>query len=760
MRKNKLIALSLTFGLGLALTFNSNTKAVYSEYNSDTNITDTKTSRSVGRTLNELIPDATLANNLAKSISALNSFSTEEKLNQPLTLAMIEGLKSFSYNGVKDYTGLDTFYNLETLTISTDLEVLPDFFNNFRKLQTVNITGVKDLTLPESFGNLSTLTTLSIVRCENLTLPDSFTNLSSLTSLTMQASDFTAVPENIGNLTALTSFKFYYNRVDINTLPESLYTLNNLTTLEIVDSGLTNISDNLTNLTSLQSLNLTDNSEIGRLPENIGSLTNLTSLKASNTGLTTLPNSIYNLTSLTYLDLSKNQLDSVSENIGNFSQLGNLALNNNKISIIPDSIESFERITTLNLADNMITSLPSSFGNITSLRFLYLENNQLETLPDSFTNLVNLRFLFLSSNKLSTLPENINNLTNLERLVLSKNEFSEVPANITKMTNLAGLYFDSNKLTSLPENISDLSTTGEFAFNDNLITSLPEEMGKFRHIILFNLNDNQITNIPASLLNSTGSYNSGFSPLLENNLLAPDVYKTLADAGLQHYMSTTEDANMKKLSVRENQAPIDLKSAADFSNLDLYSIVAVKKTTFIYGEQSLTDPFAPLPIIGAEYSYADVLPDNILEIGELVDETGNPVVIDEYFANGEVIKGAKLFANVSIIQKDGLLTEVNPNLTTTVAFTITKEAEPVVEPEVVNPPTVEKKDEVVVNNNNKVTVNNPDVVSNAITEKTETDATTVAKVALPTTGNDTNIIALTSVLVLSLSYVLTRKKFN
>lgn len=733
MRKNKLIALSLTFGLGLALTFNSNTKAVYSEYNSDTNITDTKTSRSVGRTLNELIPDATLANNLAKSISALNSFSTEEKLNQPLTLAMIEGLKSFSYNGVKDYTGLDTFYNLETLTIYTDLEVLPDFFNNFRKLQTVNITGVKDLTLPESFGNLSTLTTLSIVGCENVTLPDSFTNLSSLTSLTMQASDFIAVPENIGNLTALTSFKFYYNRVDINTLPESLYTLNNLTTLEIVDSGLTNISDNLTNLTSLQSLNLTGNSEIGRLPENIGSLTNLTSLKASNTGLTTLPNSIYNLTSLRYLDLSKNQLDSVSENIGNFSQLGTLALNNNKISTIP-----------------------ATFGNITSLRYLYLENNQIETLPDSFTNLVNLNFLFLNSNKLSTLPENINNLTRLSRLALSNNEFREVPANITKMTNLAGLYLDSNKLTSLPENISDLSTTEEFAFNDNLITSLPEEMGKFRHIVLFNLNDNQITNIPASLLNSTSSYNSGFNPLLENNLLAPDVYKTLADAGLQHYMSTTEDANMKKLSVRENQAPIDLKSSADFSNLDLYSIVAVKKTTFIYGEQSLTDPFAPLPIIGAEYTYADVLPDNILEIGELVDETGNPVVIDEYFENGEVIKGAKLFANVSIIQKDGLLTEVNPNLTTTVAFTITKE----VEPEVVNPPTVEKKDEVVVNNNNKVAVNNPDVVSNAITEKTETDATTVAKVALPTTGNDTNIIALTSVLVLSLSYALSRKKFN
>lgn len=615
MRKNKIIALTLTFGLGAALTLNSNNGVVYSEYNnSTTNITTVKTTRGVGQTLEQLIPDTELANIIASEIKVklASDLTIEDLVKEPLTTQMIESVTIISTGNATDLTGLDTFYNLYTLTIDSKVEVLPEIFNNFNNLVTLTIQGTTSITtLPDSIGNLTSLSKLSIRNNEALV----------------------SIPDSIGNLTSLTDL--YVER-------------------------------------------------------------------------------------------------------------------NNKLTALPESIGNLDKLVFLAITKNNLETLPESIGNLTNLTRLHASNNKLSVLPDSILNLSKLTDLLVENNKLTTLPENIHNLSSLQFLFLTNNELTGLPENITKLSNLLNIHAESNKITSLPKDIGKMEQLENLWFSDNLITALPEEMGQFKMLYTLDFSDNLLTNIPASLLNATNDYYKG--PLtinFDNNLLSSDVYQELTKGGLSIMDADFLGDDMRKLELNPDIAPIELSSVADYTSLNLSEFVKIKKETPIYGQ---VEAGVQPPLIGTDITYSEVSPNHILELVQLVDETGKTVSINDYFANGRVLKDAKLFAKVAIKQETGLLTSINPNITTVdqIAFTLTKTPDPVV----VTPTPVDKKEE-------KVTVANPDLYSNAIAENTETDTTkSVTKLTLPTTGNDTNIVALTSVIIVSLGYVITRKKFN
>lgn len=110
-------------------------------------------------------------------------------------------------------------------------------------------------------------------------------------------------------------------------------------------------------------------------------------------------------------------------------QLGN---NETALNALPEDFGNLTDLTIISLAGNKLTSLPESIGDLRNLKQLMLSDNHLTSLPESFVNLTSLQRLDLSNNKFNEIPTQIWAFTELTELNLGGNPFSSEENTITQ----------------------------------------------------------------------------------------------------------------------------------------------------------------------------------------------------------------------------------------------------------------------------------------------------------------------------------------
>jgi Leucine-rich repeat (LRR) protein len=173
------------------------------------------------------------------------------------------------------------------------------------------------------------------------------------------------------------------------------------------------------------------------------------------------------------LDLSRNNLESLPEEIIQLSSLKGLKLNNNKLESLPESIGQLSSLQNLFLFNNNLKSLPESIGQLSSLQYLNVSNNKLESLPESIGQLSSLQYLNVMYNKLESLPESIGQLSSLQGLELNNNNLESLPESIGQLSSLKYLYLNNNKLIDLPELPSSIV---DIELRENPISENPEDI--------------------------------------------------------------------------------------------------------------------------------------------------------------------------------------------------------------------------------------------------------------------------------------------
>ncbi|KAM1413476.1 hypothetical protein ACFXTO_026068 [Malus domestica] len=343
---------------------------------------------------------------------------------------------------------------------------LPESMNNLVKLQTLKVSGCRNLTiLPEL---PCSLTSLTLACCNISEIPSALTMLSSLEKLDLSCNPITSLPESMNNLVKLQTLKVSGCR-NLTILPELPHSLTSLT---LACCNISEIPSALTMLSSLEKLDLSYN-PITSLPESMNNLVKLQTLKVSGcrnlTILPELPRSLTGLTlaccniseipsaltmqsSLEYLDLDGNPITSLPESMNNLVKLQTLKVSGcRNLTILPELPRS---LTCLTLACCNISEIPSALTMQPSLEYLDLDCNPITSLPESMNNLVKLQTLKVSGcRNLTILPELPRSLT---CLTLACCNISEIPSALTMLSSLEYLDLDGNLITSLPESMNNL----------------------------------------------------------------------------------------------------------------------------------------------------------------------------------------------------------------------------------------------------------------------------------------------------------------
>ncbi|QNM86683.1 T9SS type A sorting domain-containing protein [Polaribacter pectinis] len=404
--------------------------------------------------------------------------------NDPNCIGGGGGIISF---GISDFTGIEAFTNLTSLTcnnnelISLDVSTLTsltylDCSNNINSMVTLEYyPGIGTLVLPTSGtietlicnnNDLSTLDTSS--QTALITLNTSFNRLLSLTlpttntltSLNSSRNQLTTLDVSLN--TSLVSLTCDNNNINNLALPNT----NTLTFLNCQRNQITTLdTSNYTSLTSL----ICDNNYINNLI-----LPNTNTLKTLKCFVNQIPSlDVSNNAGLTHLDCRNNPLTTldVLQNIAlttincSSTQLTNLDLTNNTL------------LTTLACGGNQIIDLDLS--RQTSLNTLYCNNNQLTSL-----NIKNGNNTALSSNRYNTTNNPNLNLICVDDISYANSTFinkdaqsyysdicSFIPTNSNTITGTVSFDFDANgcdpldtksintKLTSSSTNTSNVTFT-------------------------------------------------------------------------------------------------------------------------------------------------------------------------------------------------------------------------------------------------------------------------------------------------------------
>ncbi|MDI1316941.1 T9SS type A sorting domain-containing protein [Flavobacterium sp.] len=334
-------------------------------------------------------------------------------------------LLAVSHFAITDITGLSSFSNLQTLSLSncgiTSLDL--NAMTSLRSLSCFNMVLMSSL----SINNLTNLTELNCIGSFNLTS----LNVSSLTSLTKLTCIYGGLSTlNINGLTNLTELKCSGNQLtNLNGIPTSIAKLN------CSENLLTNL--NLTGLTSLSELDCSRNQLI-----NLDGLPNLTILNCSYNNLTSM--NVVGLTNLNTLLCSGNNYTSFTLNgLSNLVTLdcnGNNDLTTVSLTNLP-LLEDFNVVGTVSMNGNPI-------GHLTSL---------------TLSGLPNLKKLNCSNNVITAL--NLNGLTNITELTCSRNQLTSL--NVSNLPNLQKLICDTNPIENLDvsnmPNLTILRCAGGYA---------------------------------------------------------------------------------------------------------------------------------------------------------------------------------------------------------------------------------------------------------------------------------------------------------
>ncbi|MEO1147063.1 MAG: leucine-rich repeat-containing protein kinase family protein [Cyanobacteria bacterium J06638_22] len=161
-------------------------------------------------------------------------------------------------------------------------------------------------------------------------------------------------------------------------------------------------------------------------------------------GLTEIPPEVFELAdSLEVLDLSRNQLNSLPDEITTLTKLRAIFLNSNQFEQFPEILAQCLNLSIISLRSNKISQID---GAVLSprIRWLILTDNQLESLPPDMGNLGKLQKLMLAGNQLRSLPESMTNCHSLELLRIAANQLEAFPEWLLSLPRLSWLAYSGN----------------------------------------------------------------------------------------------------------------------------------------------------------------------------------------------------------------------------------------------------------------------------------------------------------------------------
>lgn len=297
---------------------------------------------------------------------------------------------------------------LEFLNLSNNnIRVLSDEIGALESLQCLYLHKNALAALPDAIGSLRRLEILELKDNRLINVPESTGSLQSLQQLGLSSNQLKHLPEELGALSRLSRF-------DLDNNP-------NLVTLAMFFRRLSSLrvfSANACGLVHFETLEFLVESPVRALQLSNNALLDFPVHFARSTMKHTLEELVLHSNSLVQfplevarccvelrtLDVSSNKLRSIPPEIGRLENLEVLVLSRNELETLPDELTLLAQLRDFKCDRNRLRALPLGIGRLAHLALIDVSFNQLETLPTSMTSLAALECVYANDNKLKLRP--------------------------------------------------------------------------------------------------------------------------------------------------------------------------------------------------------------------------------------------------------------------------------------------------------------------------------------------------------------------
>ncbi len=350
---------------------------------------------------------------------------------------------------------LENCSSLKHLNLANNqLEALPPFIQQLRRLETLDLSGMPSLNATKLFDNiqgLSKLKTLNLSNGDFVILPYQVTALRNLEVLDLSENLFEDVPSFAMDLPKLKSLNLGNNK--LKTLNYDIYKLQELTTIDLSHNPDLDYNDAIFTLSFLYNLKDVRLQGLKKFPEEINKLQQINQLDLSNGRFFNIPAKIGDLTSLNTLKLNNcdklDLKDALAKFDGN-SQLQALECINNKVYFFPKGLGKFSNLKSLVLGGPLLKFISPDFKKLNRLQALSIVNSPLIDVRDLTTRLASFKTfksLSLKRCNFSVFPADIVQLLDLTALDLSGNQIKTIPMSIGRLKQLKRLNLEGNQIS-------------------------------------------------------------------------------------------------------------------------------------------------------------------------------------------------------------------------------------------------------------------------------------------------------------------------
>ena len=341
----------------------------------------------------------------------------------------------------------------ENLTLTMDKDVVDSI-----KKMTIENVEITDFTGLEKFENINTLT-ITFSNCEKESTLNIIKNMTNLTNLNLRGNELGNSISALGSLTSLKKLYLENNHISDIT---AIGNLTNLETLDLANNIIKDISP-LENLTNLKQLYLSTNVIEDIAP--ISGLSNLVDLNISTNRIENI-DALSNLSGLKKIILSNNRITDISA-LKNFTTLDECNLYGNKIENL-SVLKNNTGMTKLYIGNTGISDITEIVQNMSNLINFDFQQNSVENI-DVLRNLRKIKKMNMSNNKITDISA-IENLPDLVELRAFEQKIV-VYANIGDTITLPNIFAQSKNTSSKIHSnedyeLSNVSLNGNsFTFN-------------------------------------------------------------------------------------------------------------------------------------------------------------------------------------------------------------------------------------------------------------------------------------------------------
>lgn len=318
----------------------------------------------------------------------------------------------------------------ENLTLTMDKDVVDSI-----KKMTIENVEITDFTGLEKFENINTLT-ITFSNCEKESTLNIIKNMTNLTNLNLRGNELGNSISALGSLTSLKKLYLENNHIS------DITAIGNLTSLETLDLANNIIKDisPIANLTNLKQLYLSTNVIEDIAP--ISGLSNLVDLNISTNRIENI-DALSNLSGLKKIILSNNRITDISA-LKNFTTLDECNLYGNKIENL-SVLKNNTGMTKLYIGNTGISDITEIVQNMSNLINFDFQQNSVENI-DVLKNLRKIKKMNMSNNKITDISA-VENLPDLVELRAFEQKIV-VYANIGDTITLPNIFAQSKNTSS------------------------------------------------------------------------------------------------------------------------------------------------------------------------------------------------------------------------------------------------------------------------------------------------------------------------